>query len=538
VAAEPLEERPVKQSDPTPSERAQDDLIAAIASGAATGDSQPLRRLDTHMSRVFLAPGRVYKLKRSLRHPFCDMTSLEARRLACEAELAVNQTLAPDLYEAVLPVTRTPEGAVRIDGNGKVVDWVVAMRRFPNGALLRDMADAGHLEAVLIRDAVTAVAGFHAGQAAVSEAGHAVDYRRIIAGLRDTEAAGAAELGMTPASAPLFDALERELARVAPRIEARRRNGWVRRGHGDLHLANICVFQEKITPYDALEFDPALATADVIYDIAFLLMDLRARGLDSLANEAMNHYWNTLDQPEEALALLPFFMALRAAVRMAVSVEAGALADAARYRSLSRELLHPSKPILLAVGGLSGAGKSTLAASIAPELPGVCGARVLRTDALRRSDAQLGVGERLDPGAYQHQGRARIYRLLAERAREALHAHTSVVADGTFQEDTARAAIEGVAHDADFLAFWLDVPAQTRIVRVAQRRGDISDATPEIALHQVEPAHLGEAWRRIVADGAAEALTTVRQHLANRLDPRQGDARFVLHAAAQDGVTA
>jgi len=157
---------------------------------------------------------------------------------------------------------------------------------------------------------------------------------------------------------------------------------------------------------------------------------------------------------------------------------------------------------------------------------------------LRRSDAQLGVGERLDPGAYQHQGRARIYRLLAERAREALHARTSVVADGTFQEDIARATIEGVAYDAEFLAVWLEAPASTRVMRVTHRRGDISDATPAIALQQVEPARLGEAWRRIVAHGPTEALTTVRQHLANRLDPGQGDARFVLHAAAEDGVTA
>jgi len=538
VAAEPPEERPVKQSDPTPSERAQDDLIAAMASGAATGDSQPLRRLDTHMSRVFLAPGRAYKLKRSVRHPFCDMTSLEARRLACEAELAVNQTLAPDLYEAVLPVVRAPDGAVRISGEGEVVDWVVSMRRIADGALLGDMADAGHLEAGLIVQAVTAIAGFHAGLAPEREAGHAVDYRRIIAGLRRTETAGAAALGLTPASEYLFGALERELARVSPLIEARRKNGWVRRGHGDLHLGNICVFREKVTPFDALEFDPALATADVIYDIAFLLLDLRARGLDDLANLAMNHYWDTLDQREDSLTLLPLFMALRATVRMAVCTEAGALIDAARYRSLGLELLHPHKPILLAIGGLSGAGKSTLAKAIAAELTGACGARVLRTDALRRSDAQLGDGDRLDPGAYQHQGRARIYRLLAERARKALRARSSVVADGTFQEDTARAAIEAAAGDADFMAVWLQASAQTRIVRVAQRRGDISDATPEIAHQQVEPANLGDNWRRVDASGAAGALATVRQQLANRLDPGQGaDNRFI-HGAAQNGVTA
>lgn len=522
---------------PASSERAQDSIVAAIAGGAATGDGQALTQLDTHMSRVFLGPSHVYKLKRSVRHPFWDMTSLEARRRACEAELAVNQALAPALYEAVLPVVRTPDGAVRIGGDGEVVDWVVSMRRFPDGALLADMAQSGRLEADLILQAVIAVAEFHTGRPPERETGHAVDYRRIISGLRRTEAAGAAELGLTSGSEALFGALERELTKVSPLIEARRRRGWVRRGHGDLHLGNICVFQGKVTPFDALEFDPALATADVIYDIAFLLMDLRARGRDDLASVAMNHYWDSLGPDEDALALLPFFMALRAAVRMAVCVEAGALVDAARYRSLGLELLRSGKPILLAIGGLSGAGKSTLARAIAPELPGACGARVLRTDALRKSEAQLGDGDRLDPEAYQHQGRARIYRLLAARAHEALRARSSIVADGTFQEDTARAAIEGAAHEAEFMAVWLEAPAQTRIVRVERRRGDVSDATPEIALQQVEPAHLGDTWLRVDASGATDTMARVRQLLANRIDPGRGAGDRFTHGAAQDGVT-
>ncbi|WP_271064976.1 phosphotransferase [Caulobacter sp. NIBR1757] len=296
------------------------------------------------MSYVFLGPDRVYKLKRSLRHPFWDMSTLEARREACEAELAVNRALAPDLYETVAPVVRDTAGAFHIGGAGRPVDWVVVMRRFPDGALLDDMAEAGRLTAELVRDTVKAIAAFHARQPPQFEAGHAVDYRRIIDGLRRTEAEGAAALDLRPGSEVLFGALEHEVARHAPMIEARRKAGWVRRGHGDLHLRNICVFEGRVTPFDALEFDPALATADVLYDLAFLLMDLRARGLDELAHVAMTQYWESLAQPEEALALLPLFMALRAAVRMAVAVEAGDLVPAAHYRALGLELLQPTSP--------------------------------------------------------------------------------------------------------------------------------------------------------------------------------------------------
>ena len=468
-------------------------IVDALQSGAAVGDGQPLKRIDTHMSHLFLGRTRVYKLKRALRHPFADMSSAEARRQACEAELAVNRALAPDLYEAVLPVVRDGE-AIRIGGSGQVIDWVVAMRRFSDGALLDELAGAGALTPEQVSEAVQVVADFHAGLAAHGEAGHAVDYRKIIDGLRKTEAEGADAFGVQPASEALFGALEHALARLSPLIEARRKAGWVRRGHGDLHLRNICLFQGRVTPFDALEFDPALATSDVLYDVAFLFMDLRARGLDEHANLAMNRYWDVSGQPEAALALLPLFMALRAAVRMAVSVQAGDLVQAADYRQLGQEILTAAAPRLLGIGGLSGTGKSVLAKAVAPDLPGPCGGRLLRTDVIRKSLAGLAPGDRLADDAYDGDARATVYRILAQRAQEALAAGTSVVADATFREDPARAAIEGAAGDHPFLGLWLTAPTEVRVGRVAGRRGDASDATARVALEQVEPARLGPLW--------------------------------------------
>lgn len=323
----------------------QDAIVTAMECGAATGDSHPLKRLETHMSHVFLGPERAYKLKRAVRHPFCDMSSMEARRQACEAELAVNRALAPELYEAVLPIVRNMDGALRIGGEGQPRDWVVVMRRFPDGALLADMADAGRLTPDLVREAAAAIADFHAGLPPHLDAGHAVDYRRIIEGLRRTEAEAAVALGLRPASEALFSALDREVTRLSPVIEARRRNGWVRRGHGDLHLRNICLYRGRVVPFDALEFDPALATADVIYDVAFLLMDLRGHDLDDLAEIATNHYWTRLAQPEDARVLLPLFTALRAAVRMAIAIEGQDLVQSASYRALGLRLLDPASDL-------------------------------------------------------------------------------------------------------------------------------------------------------------------------------------------------
>ena len=478
----------------------QEAVVAALACGAAVGESQPLRRIDTHMSHVFLARDRVYKLKRAVDHPFVDLSSLAARRTACEAELSVNQALAPDLYLGLQPVVRGPGGDLRIGGPGEAVDWVVVMRRFPDRALFDEIAADGALTADRLIEAADAVSRFHAQSPPRIDMGRAADYRRIIEGLRRTEAAGAAALGMSPGSASLFDSLDRDLARHAPLIEARREAGWTRRGHGDLHLRNICLFDDRVMLFDALEFDPALATTDVIYDIAFLLMDLRARGLDDLANVTMNRYWDAARQPEAALALLPLFMALRAAVRMAISVEAGDLDQAGRYRRLGLDILGAGPPLLVAVGGLSGTGKSTLAKAVAAALPGPCGARILRSDVIRKALAGAAAGEALPPDAYTAAARARIYRAMAGRAEAALRSGASVIADATFREPSARGDIEPAAGEHRFQGLWLRAAAPVRAQRIGARVGDESDITAAGALDQAEPGDPGAQWRIVDAD--------------------------------------
>lgn len=489
----------------TPVQPDQVEIVTAIESGAAVDVRRELRRIDTHMSHVFVDLGWVYKLKRSVRHPFADMSSPEMRRLACDAELAVNRDLAGDLYEAVLPVIRNEQGAIKVGGRGEILDWIVLMRRFPDGALLQELAEAGTLTADQVREAVTGIAKFHASRSPCPNAGHAADYRRIILGLRQTEAAGAARLGVRPASEDLFAALDRMTVKVTPLIEARRKAGWVRRGHGDLHLRNICVWQGRVVPFDALEFDASLATTDVIYDVAFLLMDLRARGLNRLCNTAMNTYWEASGQPEEALALLPFFMALRSAVRMAVAVEAGDLVQAAAYRGLGLELLQHDSPRLLAIGGLSGTGKSTLADALAADLAGPCGARVLRTDALRKALAGVSPTARLSGAAYAPEARAAVYDVLAQRAKQVVAAGSSAIADATFQDDNARTVIAG-ATTGPFIGLWLRAPTTVRLARVAARRNDVSDATPDVARRQQEPAKLGDAWRILNAEQPTRLL--------------------------------
>jgi hypothetical protein len=304
------------------------------------GVRSPAKRISTHLSHVLLSDTRAFKLKRAVRHSFVDFSRIERRRAACEAELLHNRHLAGALYEAVLPVTRSGDHRYGIDGRGEIVDWIVLMQRFDDSQQFDALARRGALPVSLIERLVERVAHFHATRPAVFDAGYVTDYAAVLDNIRQVEEEFA-EDGGTGAPALLAARLKIELAALGGKIEQRRTQGCVRRGHGDLHLRNICMFGGVPTPFDALEFDERLATTDVLYDLAFLLMDLRRLGQAACANSATRRYWEVAGETEDGRQLLPFFMAIRAAVRMAIALEIGDPSSADVYRTHGFQLLEP-----------------------------------------------------------------------------------------------------------------------------------------------------------------------------------------------------
>ncbi len=476
----------------------QGDLAAAFSEGRVAGVPPPIERVDTHLSHVFLSGDQAFKLKRAVRLPFVDFSTVDQRHAACQAELAINRRLRSPLYVEVSPVVQAADGAYRLGGDGGVVDWVVVMRRFDQSHQFDVMARRGALTIDLVERAADRIADMHLDALVTTLAGHAADYRHVIDMLRQTEREAAESLGLESGLPAPYDRLDRELARMGALIEKRRARGKVRRTHGDLHLRNICLFGGEPTPFDALEFDERMATTDVLYDIAFLLMDLRRLNLPEHANAVMNRYWDAAGEDEEALQLLPFFAGLRATVRMAVAVEAQHLEEAQQYRDLAFQMLERRSPALVAIGGLSGSGKSAVARAVAPFLPGPAGARVLRSDVLRKRNLGLRLHEAAEAGAYAPEQRAGIYHELTARATRALTAGASVVADATFGVSTTRDAIASAVGQRLF-AFWLDAPVHVRLERIARRAGDASDADAAVALKQEEPGDLGAGWKRLDA---------------------------------------
>ena len=325
---------------------------------------------------MWLAGDRVFKLKRAVRFDYVDFSTIELRRVACEAEVRVNRRTAPSLYRGVVPVTREADGSIALGGRGAPLDWLVEMARFDQDTLFDRLAEHSLLDIALMDGLADAIVGLHSSAEPRPDRGG----RDGMAWVVDGNALGFAEQGATvldPAACERLTVDSRAaLDRSADLLEARRRHGLVRSCHGDLHLRNICLIDGVPTLFDAIEFNEAISCIDVLYDLAFLLMDLWRRNLRSHANAVFNEYFaRTVDL--EGLSLLPLFLSCRAAVRAKTSATAAMvqtderqrreLQTASRqYLALAQTLLCPPPACLIAVGGFSGSGKSTLARRLAP----------------------------------------------------------------------------------------------------------------------------------------------------------------------------
>jgi predicted kinase len=248
--------------------------------------------------------------------------------------------------------------------------------------------------------------------------------------------------------------------------------------------------------FDALEFSESFSSIDVLYDLAFMLMDIDRHGLRAEANAVLNRYLeHTGDYA--GLAALPLFMSCRAALRAHISaLRKKTAAEADELLKVASQYLQPNPCMLLAIGGFSGSGKTTLANALAPALGTAPGAIVLRTDVIRKR--LMGVEEtaRLGEEGYRPAVSRNVYEILASRCGTSVAAGYVAIADGVFGTDEERAAIEAVARrcNVPFLGVWLQAPADVLKRRVETRHGDASDATAEVIERQLETIVPPENW--------------------------------------------
>jgi aminoglycoside phosphotransferase family enzyme/predicted kinase len=506
----------------------QSEVIDFLASPRAHG-GLPVERVDTHTAAVFLAGSRAWKLKRAVRYDYLDFSTVERRRHCCEAEVRLNRRTAPALYRGVSPVTRERSGALAIGGDGTAVDWLVEMQRFNQDDLFDRMAAAHRLGEDVMAPLATAIAGFHRAAEHRADHGGTAGMMWVI----DGNAAGFAEFAAAGldrrASASLTQDAAAEVERHGALLDERRRSGQVRQCHGDLHLRNIVLIDGRPTLFDGVEFNDKISCVDVLYDLAFLVMDLWRRRLSRHANVVLNRYMTALPDLD-ALRLLPLFLSCRAAVRAKTSATAAHVqADAGRrremqetageYLRLAADLLRPPRPSLLAIGGFSGTGKSTAAQSLAPELGPVPGAIVLRSDEIRKELCGVPPLQRLGPEGYTPEVSERVYRVAIDRARTVVRNGHAAIVDAVFAQPGQRTAIERAAsgEHVPFAGCWLRAPEAVLAARTRQRVNDPSDADAEIVRrqHMQDTGDIG--WHTIDASRQPDAVAAEVLAMAGRL---------------------
>jgi hypothetical protein len=307
--------------------------------------------------------------------------------------------------------------------------------------------------------------------------------------------------------------------RLKPLLIRRGEQGFVRQGHGDLHLENIVLIDGEPIAFDAIEFSPVIASGDVLYDLAFLLMDLIEREQAPTAHIVLSRYIDAYGPLEEldGLALLPFFMSLRSAIRakvIAARLDQNQSKDsfpeirrsAGGYFDCALALIKPSQPLVICIGGLSGVGKSTIAQQLAVTLRPAPGGLVLRSDSLRKGLFGYSNSERLPMDFYNAAATAQVYTELCERAVRIAQANVSAIVDATFADPDARTMMEDCTRHAcvRLIAIFMTTNTETRIARIKQRGPDVSDANADLVRKQEKYDVNKVTWIKIDASGSRD----------------------------------
>jgi len=463
----------------------------------------PIQHVETHISHILLSGTFAYKIKKPLSLGFLDFSTLDKRLHACQEEVRLNQRLAPAIYLGVVPITGSPANP-HINGAGTPFEYAVKMRQFPPYATLDRLEVDGRLTATQVEAIGTTLARFHLEDCARADADSpwgdpqqvwqpaAQNFLQISPQLTE------------PADRQQLDALqqwsESEHARLAPLLAARKRDGFIRECHGDLHLGNLAWVDDQLLVFDCLEFNPDLRWIDIQSEIAFCTMDLMQRGHMDWAWLLLNT-WLEKTGDYAGLALLRYYAVYRALVRVKVAVLRGgqtegsahdaALAEARTLLDLATKLTRPWPLRLDITHGLSGSGKTTLTRTLM-QIPG---AIRLRSDVERKRRTGLdtlaqsgsGVGESL----YATDATRQTYAHLAQLAGGLLDAGWPVIVDATFlarwQRDLLREQAQ--SHGVPFHIMDFQVPVATLRERIVQRGRtgrDASEAGLDVLQHQIE----------------------------------------------------
>lgn len=453
---------------PTAAQDMDTTLVTALGRVLSRETGQPVEQIETHISWVLLTADHAYKLKKPVRLPFVDFSDVQARRHFCEEELRLNRRFAPMIYLDVLAVRGSPASPRLIGADdGAPIDHVIRMRRFPQSSLMRKLLVSGGLEPAWLDGLADRLAQWHATASASPQPVFGSP-RRIFRAVRNTWSAL-----RTGNDDPRLQALHAWLATqgraLRPCWQVRRRNGAVRECHGDLHMGNVVLIDGELVPFDCIEFDAELRWIDVVSDLAFLTMDLKAHGRPDLAYRFLDG-WLQGSGDHAGLRVLHFYEVYRALVRAMASdllvQQTGQASPGPDYLACAAQeaASPPRNARLMITHGLSGSGKST----VASELLQTVGAVRIRSDVERKRLFGLdplarSTAQGLD--IYTQQATEETFGSLLMRARMALQAGYPVIVDATFLQSDRRRRFRALAAELRIPFTVLDCQASLATLR-------------------------------------------------------------------------
>ncbi len=497
-----------------------------------------VRVIETHISWVMLTGHYAYKIKKPVNLGFADFSTLGLRRHYCEEELRLNRRFAPELYLDVVTI-RGDAGAPRIGGDGPVLDYAVRMREFPQEALASRALAAGTFGATEVDALADLVAKFHSTAPATRAGDRLGAPASVLASARQNFDQMLPLVRAAPddrALRALRHWTEREFAAREAAFDARRRDGFVRECHGDLHLGNIALLDGRPVPFDCIEFNDEFRWIDVMSEAAFLAMDLEDRGRADLAWRFLNRYLEATGD-YEGLGVLRFYLVYRALVRAKVHLMRSRQPRVARaeksrlvhafhgYLALAGRYAAPPRAALVIAHGLSGCGKTTATQPLIESM----GAIRLRSDIERKRQHGLAPlaasGSGMAGGIYTEEANTALYRRLGVLAQEMLAAGYSMVVDAAFLKRAEREAFRAAAERCGAVFLILDFHAPLDVLRArvaarAARADDASEAGLEVLERQVgtrEPLTPAEMTSAVAVDGTRAATAETWAPVIRRL---------------------
>lgn len=512
-------------------------FIQAVAQALAQLEACALVDLvETHISWVLLTPGHAYKIKKPVKLPFLDFSTLALRKDACAEELRLNRRFAPELYLDVIPISGSSEQP-QIAGEGAALEYAVKMRRFAQSQQLDQLLRDERLSRADLEDFGRSLAALHESLPQVSGQLDFGDPAQVHAPVR--ECLRDLRQGAPGAPNRLHDLeawLEQRYATLTPAFISRKLGGRVRECHGDLHLGNLVKLRRHIVPFDCIEFSPGLRWIDVISDVAFLTMDLAQRHYPDLAYAFLNAYLEASGD-YGGVRVLHYYLAYRALVRAKIALirMQGAGADQRpRHARQCDDYIHHAldwtqrrRPGLVLMQGLAGSGKTRCSAELAVQLPAIR----LRSDVERKRMHQLAPLQRSAsaPGAglYTASASRLTYARLADLATNVIEGGETAIVDATFLSAAERRRFTTLAQriDAPCAIVQCQAPVpelERRLTRRAQEGVDASEADIEVLRRQLalhDPLDAAELERTLIVDTTSpSALESLGAHLRILLD--------------------